>query len=103
MLGQFVSSRASAPGLVLLHIPPYSTELPGLGKTSSLPSTVLQVPLPKMFASNMLGNVIGAVVGESKFTAMQFWYISRLPTLLNQLHERNMFFPEGALEGMVNV
>lgn len=57
--GQLVILRASLPGLLEDHIPPYSTESPGFGKASSSPSTVLQVPAPNTFASKILGTLRG--------------------------------------------
>lgn len=47
---QFVNWSESRSGLLFAHFPPYSTLLPGLGKATSSPSTVVQVPAPKMLA-----------------------------------------------------
>lgn len=70
---QSASCRASLPGVCPAHLPPYSTESPGLGKTTSSPSTVLQLPAPKMLAWKMRGRVSGAVEELSTLTAAQFW------------------------------
>ena len=70
---QFVSWRSSLPGFFPAHFPPYSTESPGFGKTTSSPSTVLQVPAPNMLASKIRGTVRGAVEELSTLTAAQFW------------------------------
>ena len=102
--------------------PGLSTELPGFGKRRSFVSTVAQ-PLPTL-ATNISGRALKAFWSLSmsrvslramssssslRFAvpavipmAAQFMYISRLPTLLNQVQAR-IAFPVGILDGMGKV
>ena len=60
--------------------PPNSTAGPGLGKTGSTPSTVVQVPSSKVFARYSSGPVNELDDPPVMSTMAQCWYISRLPT-----------------------
>lgn len=75
---------------------------PGLGKSRSLPSLVEQ-PFPT-FATNMAGRLLRALVFllelPEMLTVAQFMYISRLPTLLNQVQAKRAS-PEGVSLGIL--
>ena len=93
-------------------VPNLSTEVPGSGNATSTDSVVAQ-PLP-MLATNILGSFSKAdwsrwrtggerltFFGAVMLTGAQFMYISRLPTLLNQVHAR-VASPVGRSVGIVN-
>jgi hypothetical protein len=92
--------------------PSCSTESPGFGKRRSVESTVRQ-PFP-MFAVNISGRASNAEVSRAsnssllldddpvRVTGAQFMYISRLPTLLNQVHAR-VALPVGTVSGILKL
>jgi len=80
------------------------TSGPGSGKAATFVSATLQVFVP-MFATNIAGRLENGTPGEPPLpfwmsTAKQFMYISRLPTLLNQVHAPSAV-PVGASDGTV--
>lgn len=80
------------------------TSGPGSGKAATFVSPTLQVFVP-MFATNIAGRLENGTAGEPPLpfwmsTAKQFMYISRLPTLLNQVHAPSAV-PVGASAGTV--
>ena len=105
------------PGVVAVASVPYCTLLPGLGKSTSSPSTVVQ-PLPtsqanisgrsSMEACRFHGDLAVFLLYRCIdvlwiWTRTQFWYISLLPMRLNQDHESNTVFEAGAKLGIVKL